>query len=240
MTALLLALVLSQTAPTRAEVIGALNTLEDGVIAVANANPNVTVVNNAAKTRACIRATTGIPAGSKIVRFGVTIISPRIQYELGLTIPPGTPTTDPNTGATLTIAQRWALAGERYAGIEVQAVPTEDVTFDVARMNEHLDVIREEIEIRATPVNATCNVGVIRFDDTTLADAFRCACAQTPATCTWTRPNANGTTTNVTPAPTGVTFGPGAFSGAGCRRKPCVTRFDGPGIDNSWPTECPK
>lgn len=242
MTAILLALVLTQTDPTPDQVIGAFNILETGVLAVHNGSPNVTIVRNASNTRACITRNSGVPGGTTTVRFGVIIMSPRLQFELGMALPAGTPTVDPGDGHTLSLAERWTIAGDRYGAMEIQAVPSSTITFNRQRVTENVDVIREEVEVRAAPLLPTCEIAIARRDapEINTASLYRCACSATPATCTWARRNADGTTTNVTPAPTGITFSPGGFSGAGCRLKSCVARFDGFGVDNTWPEECPR
>lgn len=228
------------TAPSREELIGALNGLQSAVIAAHNGTRTVT--NNAAKTRACIKfaGNGAAPPGSVTIRAMNVILSARIQFEIGFGIPAGIPTIDPNDGHTLTLAERWALTGERYAAIEVQAVPSSTITFSPHLMNANVDFLYQEIDRRTTPIDATCEVAAIRMDDAGIAGLTRCACTATPATCTWNRPNSDGSTTPVNPAPTGFTLGPNTWSGAGCKPKPCFTRFDGVGVDRSWPAECSK
>ena len=221
---LLLAALLSQTAPTRAQVIGTLNTLEVAVEA-ARAGTR-TYTQNAAKTRLCIQPATTIQPGSVTVRYGVVMLSPAAQRYLGFALPAGKAT--------------WAEVEDMHAALEVQAPEASTVTFDVRRLLANVDVLENEVEVRATPFAAACEVGIMRDDDPLWGQLVRCGCAATPATCTWNRPEMGGGTTPVTPAPTGMTFSPGTFSGAGCKAKPCVTRFDGVGIDRSWPAACPK
>lgn len=213
MTALILSILLAQAGPTRDELIGALNVMEDGVIAARQGL--ITPTTNAAKTRSCLVRPSGVPAGTVTTRWGVVVISPIVQQALGMALPPG--------------ATSWADATPQYSVIEIQAVPTSEITFDPSRINGNFTPLRNEIEVRASALFPACEIAVARIDDAQIAGLLRCAC-RVDATCL----------VGGSPAPIGRTLDPGTFSGAGCRKKPCFARFDGLGIDNSWPTECPR
>lgn len=233
MAPIILAALLTQFVPAASnQEIGALNALYSTAVDVVAGTR--TIVTNAAKTRSCIRfaGNAAAPTGSVTVRAGVIVMSANVQYRAGLAIPADVPTVDPVDGHTLTVLERWTLTGERYGVLEIQAVPSDTPSFDLARLNEHFDVIRNEVELRASPVNATCEVGIARQDDATFGSDARCACAKTTAC---------KLADNLTAAPLGVTLGPGGFTAStACQAKPCVTRFDGAGVDKTWPAVCPR
>lgn len=228
MISLALALVLSQATPTRAEGIGALNTLYAAVME-ARAGQR-TVTRNAARTRICIAPAGTLPAGTVTVRASAALLSAAVQNLLGFT---GTATED------------------AYVAIEVQAVPSLAPTFDRMVLDRHLELLRDasgdlEVEVRPAPVNAACEVGIVRSDDATWGTLVRCAC-RVDATCLY---DADGAGPGVaSAAPVGMTLPPGSWSGAGCKAKPCVARFDTyletptgrrRPIDRTWPAACPK
>lgn len=226
-SALLLATILTQFVPAATDQeIGALNALYTTALAVQAGTRTIT--RNAAKTRVCVKFAGGAaaPTGSVTVRAGVVVFSVAVQQKLGMALPPG--------------ATSWLDATEQYGVLEVQAVPTSTSTFDLRLLTNNFDWLKTEVELRATPVDATCEVALARADDATFGLMARCACAATPATCTWNRSNIDGSTTAITPAPIGVTFTPGSFTGAGCFAKNCAVRFDGVGIDKTWPAVCPR
>lgn len=100
---------------------------------------------------------------------------------------------------------------ETYAAMEIQAAPS---TSQIVRPPEAIDYLEDtEVEKRVTPLFSTCEIAIARQGFATMP--WRCACAEVPATCVWT----GGT------PPKNLTLAPGAWSGAGCRRKPCVERF---------------
>jgi hypothetical protein len=127
-------------------------------------------------------------------------------------------------------ATEWA-----YGAMEVQAVPSVARSFDPVRLRESVDVLdRDEVEVRAVPFNATCEVALIRADDTAVASLWRCACALS-TNCK----DAGG----VNAAKQRVTLREGTFTpSASCRGKPCVARLErvgGAWVDRSWPAACP-
>jgi hypothetical protein len=215
MISLLLAVALTQTAPTRAQTVGAINTL----VAAYQDRANRTITRNASFTRTCAGPASGKNlTGRTTIRFGALIMSEAAQTALGMASP----------------------NGEAYGAAEIQIdpdQPTNRLIASRATLNAIFDVMPAEVEVRASPLIAS-EACIVRRDAPEIASAalYRCACAATPSTCTWD-PDGAGTT-SVNPAPTGTTFAPGTWSGAGCKRKPCVTRFDGAGIDHSWPSEC--
>jgi hypothetical protein len=216
MNALLVALLLSQTTPTRANLIGSINLLETGVLAALDHIIEPTV--NGTLTGSCLVRPAGVPSGTTTTRFGVTIISPSIQQILGMKLP--------------SYATTWAEAKEEYAAMEIQAVPTEEITFDIQRTKAHLDVVWEETSVRPSAYYPGCEVAVVRNDDPLWGSVVRCACAISSAC-----KAADG----ITAAPSKMTLSPGSFTpSAECKPKPCVGRFDGVGVDNTWPVVCPK
>lgn len=216
MTSLILAALLSQTAPTQAQIVGALNTISTAWLDRANR----TKAFNADKTRVCVGPASGKTlTGRTTIRFGVLTLSPQVQ-----------------TMFTMPLEDGQTEYREQYAAAEVQidpALATDQLLVPLETWNTLFDVIREEVEVRASPLLAY-EACFIRRDAPEIQSAalYRCACAVSSA-CKL----ADGTTA----APLGVTLSPGAFtSSAACQRKSCVTRFDGPGIDKTWPAACPK
>lgn len=205
----------AQTIATREDVVGALNTW-----AVAYRDrASRTITRNAARTRVAVGPATTIAAAARTVRFGAVELSAAAQTALGFASP----------------------SGPAYIAAEVQYDPATAVTSHLLfRLPAGIDPVEEEIEVRASPVLASAEVAMVRMDAAEIGTSalMRCACAATPASCTWTRTNFGGGTTAVTPAPTGFTFGPGTWTGAGCARKACVTRA-GP-TDHTWPGACPR
>ena len=217
---LLVALTLGQVQPTPAEIKGTLNSMQIAVLA-ARAGTR-TITNNGARTRACIAFEGGgsAPGGSVTVRYGVVLLSPGLQYALGLKKP--------------AYAATWYDVLDEYAAVEVQGVP--DTVFRAGRLVDNMDVYEEELDKRAAPVQASCEVYAVRSDDA--ANVFRCACS-TGVNCTWTPPLPGGGYGPSEAAPTHRTLPPLLWSGTGCVAKPCVSRFEGYGSDRTWPSTCP-
>lgn len=211
-----IALVLSQTftAVGRNDVIGAFNVLQRDVQAARAGT--LAYSQNAAKTRLCVSPYAGtLAAGSQTVRFGAIVLSPAAQRNLGFALP--------------AYATTWDDVKDAYAAMEIQAPPSTSITFDVQTLIANVDVLWNELELRATPLLPSCEVAIARADDASFSSVVRCACS-TGANCT----------VGGAAAPVGRTLDPGTFTGTGCAPKPCVTRFDGFGVDGSWPASCPK
>lgn len=207
MIGITLALILAAE-PTRADAVGALNALQ-AAVTEARAGARTFAVN-AAKTRLCIDPPAGgIPAGSKVIRFGVVLLTPAAQRYLGFALPPG--------------AATWDQVSDEYAAIEVQAPPSTVPTFSAALL-ANVDVIENEVEVRASAAFPACEIVAIRRDDSGIGAALRCACS-TGSNCT----------VGGSAAPLGRTLDPGTFSGAGCKAKPCVERAG----TSSWVAGCP-
>jgi hypothetical protein len=221
MISLLLVLALGQSSPSKADIIGSLNTAASA-IQQARAGTR-TVTRNTAKTRICIAPATSIAPGAKTIRYGSIVMSAAFQNIAGFT---GTATQ------------------EAYGAMEIQYDPesavTSKITFKRLVLLNNIDILESEIEARESPFNAACEVGILRADDTAWGNLVKCGCAATPSTCTWDPDGAGTLFAAQTPAPTGVTFAHGTFTGAGCKAKPCLTRYDGIGLDRSWPASCPK
>jgi hypothetical protein len=219
MNSLLLAAMLTQFIPAATDQeIGAVNTLYSTALAVQAGTRTIT--RNAAKTRVCVKfAGLGSAApGSVTVRAGVVVMSVAVQQRLGMALPSG--------------ATSWLDATEQYGVLEIQAVPANTATFDPRLILQNFDVIRNEVELRPSPVDATCEVAIARADDATFGTSARCACALS-SLCK----AADG----VTAAPIGTTLSARMFTpSAACQPKPCVARFDGVGVDKTWPAVCPK
>ena len=218
-SALALSLVLAQAEPTQAQAIGAVNT----IVAAYQDRANRTKNFNANHTRVCVGPATGSTlTGRTTIRFGVLILSQAAQSMLTMPSP----------------------SGEAYGAAEVQidpAQPTDHLIIPLSTLNGIVQALPAKITVRASPLVSTAEVCLVRRDTPEIAAnaLFRCACWDGANSCTWARPNSDGTTTNVA-CPKGLTLSPGSWSGTGAVPKPCVTRFDGFGVDASWPASCPK
>lgn len=209
----LLALMLAQAAPTQVQVIGSLNTLQ-AAVEEARAGTR-TYSQNAAKTRLCIDPAGGtIQAGSVTLRYGVAILTPLGQRYLGFSLP--------------SYAASWDEVLDEYVAFETQAPAASTVTFNPAVFNANLDVIGQEVEVRASPAYPTCEIAIVRRDDALYSSVVKCAC-RVNSTCL----------VGGSAAPQGRTLSPGTWSGAGCQPKSCFARFDGIGVDGTWPANCP-
>lgn len=259
MLSAVLAILLSQTPATEAEVTGALNTMDTAIREARAGSRNVTATGNG--RRACIRPATSLPNGTVTVRFGASLIASSFQEFLGLSIPSHIPSAaiepvfagtwlNPETGLiepyqtgtttrALGNAERWALTPDQYAVFEVQALPSEVISYDRSTWRTNVDVLSAEAHVVPSATWPVCEFAMFRVDDASIKDVVRCACWDGQRPCQWQRPNDDGTFTQVA-CPTGLTMSPGSFSGAGAEGKSCVARFDGNGIDGSWPAACPK
>lgn len=215
MIALALALVLSQTQPTAEELAGARNAIASAIDGYRAGTRTYTFTSG--RTRICVKfaGAASAPAGSVTLRFGATILTPSLLASLGIPAAPK----------------------DEYAGLDVQGVPAQSYTFNPQSTFALWDVLDSAAAKIANPIDATCEVLIVRATDSAIATWLPCACrAGNP--CSWD-PDGAGPLPAQT-APNGSTFDPGTWTGNGCRPKSCVTRFDGNGIDNSWPAECPK
>ncbi len=197
MISILLALALSQTVPTEAELNGAYNAAQ---IAAAEAVAGTRTISPVSAARSCIRFAGGggAPSGAVTISFGSVLLTPAFQQAVSLDLPPDVPD--------------WAAARDEYSYVEVQAVPT--ATRDPQSVPVHMDLLPEERFKETGPTMPICEVLLIRRDH--VGVPFRCACS-TGSNCT----------VGGSAAPTHQTLRPGTWTGAGCHVKPCFGRFEG-------------
>lgn len=258
-SSMIVALTLAQVASTEAETTGALNTLQATILSARRGERSITAPGSG--KRICIRPIGALPSGTVVVRFGVALLAPSFAEFVGLPVHGRVPTTEieplyngtvwnPETQQVepvlvgtiervLTTSERWKRSRDEHITIEVQAVPTTVSAYDRAQWTGNMDVIEAEVFTQGSAQWPVCEVAMFRNDDSGFDTTVRCACWDGSKACTWQRPNEGGGTTPVA-CPKGMTMGPGTFSGVGAVPKSCVARFDGPGVDHSWPSACPQ
>lgn len=217
MISVALALLLAQTTPTSDEIQGAKNALAQTISDFRAGTRTYTF--DAGRTLICVKFAGGgsAPPGAVTLRMGAAILTPALLADLGV---PDAPKDD-------------------YVGLDVQAAPASAATYDLLAVQAFWDTLDSETTKIASPLDATCEVLIARSGAANITNWLPCAC-RTGNPCSYDPDGAGPLPSQSGSSINGFTFGAGTWSGGGCRPKSCVTRFDGNGIDNSWPSECPK
>ena len=192
-----LALALLLSAPSAAELRGALVALQAAQAGLASRT-----ITHPADHVACVAPASTL-TGTTTVRVGVALLSSGLETALGWT-----PLVD-SSSAT----RPWV-----YAALEIQAVP-DSSTGALPALPAWLQVLdSDEVETVSAATYSACEVAVFR--EGSASSPWRCACS-TGTACTWTPPGVGGYGAS-TDAPKGTTLPPGTWSGTGCVPKPCV------------------
>jgi hypothetical protein len=239
MTSLIIALLLSQTAPTAADIKGALISIHNAQSQLASR----TITYPSGAHMACVPPANGqSTVGAKTLRVGVVAYSAEVQTALGavpltMTVA-GSNTIVAGTNEIVVIPDTTIVKPYVYGAMEVLYFAEPNVLVPTPVIPDWLRLLPDtEVEVRAAPVWPACQIAIVR--EGYAAMPARCACSTGPS-CLWTPPLVTGGYGAAVAAPTKMTLPPGLWSGAACVPKPCVVfaAHTTGGADLSMPEVC--